>query len=1118
MNFLIDNRFGMSLWRRLVLIFLLVPPNSGGAADSTRSAALQAQEGATVSLYADESLANNIYSMTLNPSGRVVVSGPGYIKTLFDDDRDGRAERAELFSELPKSGAQGMCFDGADLLVSGDEGILRFTDANEDGRADGPPQVLVRLGHSEHGAHGIIRGPDGFFYVACGDQAGVIDSVRLPPSSPVQKPEAGCILRMSGDGSLVEVLAHGFRNPYDLAFHPLGYLLTVDSDSERDYLLPWYRPMRGYDVFTGGHHGWFGRPGGSRQWNLPDYYFDTVPAIFESGRGSPTGVVYEADDSGRGDGSLFFACWSLGRIYEAKLTRHESSPGNRVKMEVFLEAEGHDGFSPVDIAIGPERLFYVACGGRGTRGAVYQVKRTVSRVANEDDLTKVLNAEQPFEAWSRSQWEPIAKRLGPKPFERFVYTDGAAAVGYSRAVETLVHPLGAMNVELANSIQFTAAQAPGDVRTARAIWGLSSQRTSSTVDDRIPLFETASRKSDSARAAWEALCRAAPSGDGRLRSAGWNRSLHRFGQPDWRQSILTIRKGWRPTSIDDRSENRFPSADLVFTPWFAERLSPNRRTSAWSDLLFVTQALAELLQDENRGEIASRHVQLLSLLRMAIISAGDLERDVGMEASDSAVVAGYAFTGGKTNESYSRIGESLQELFPSTDSRLDFELARLISALGVTGKVKFLKELANSTKAAESPSDAMHYLIVSSRFAGERDPETTSAIANVLLSFDERFRSKKLSPSRNWPEVYRRTVRSLLRVDTTLAQELATSSKLDDPLDGLAVLELRQPEQVEAARTLLRQARERDASVLENPLLCEVAAFLPRDEARAWLLQAIEHDGAAETAIRLLAKIAVAEDSPVLIRGLNSLDPSVVSSCAQSLTEMRLMDPSIVSAATGALRKSFHDKGMSPAKVAVSRLLESYLELPSTEGANQLNREWEGWLNLIGQRFPEVAANFAQVSTANGAVWKERIESLTWSTGDSERGREVFQRRQCARCHAGSTPIGPDLAGLTRRLSRADVVRSIVEPSAEVAPQYQLAEITTHAGKTDMAIVLYESPEVTLTQNAQGETSRFLQGEIASIAKTGQSLMPTGLLDNASDQEIVDLVAFLSSELGNRGR
>ena len=71
-------------------------------------------DGFQVTLYADDELASNIYSMTIDSRGRVVVAGPRYVRILHDRDGDGRADSFSTFADRPAGGAQGLFFDGGD--------------------------------------------------------------------------------------------------------------------------------------------------------------------------------------------------------------------------------------------------------------------------------------------------------------------------------------------------------------------------------------------------------------------------------------------------------------------------------------------------------------------------------------------------------------------------------------------------------------------------------------------------------------------------------------------------------------------------------------------------------------------------------------------------------------------------------------------------------------------------------------------------------------------------------------------------------------------------------------------------------------------------------------------
>ncbi|MFO1019602.1 MAG: hypothetical protein U0903_02700 [Planctomycetales bacterium] len=101
---------------------------------------MKVPEGFKVELYADDNLAHDIYSMTIDAKGRVVVSGQGYVRILIDKDNDGKADSYQQFVSGPATGAQGMYFHGPDLFCSGDAGLIRYIDANKDDRSMAPPR------------------------------------------------------------------------------------------------------------------------------------------------------------------------------------------------------------------------------------------------------------------------------------------------------------------------------------------------------------------------------------------------------------------------------------------------------------------------------------------------------------------------------------------------------------------------------------------------------------------------------------------------------------------------------------------------------------------------------------------------------------------------------------------------------------------------------------------------------------------------------------------------------------------------------------------------------------------------------------------------------------------
>jgi putative membrane-bound dehydrogenase-like protein len=361
----------------LALIWLAISmADSSACADTpTIQHGLRVPSGFEVVEFADSKLANDIFCMTIDPKGRVIVAGRGYIRILVDDDGDGKADRAIEFADSPKDGAMGLYWEGDKLYVTGDGGLRKFVDRDGDGKADGPSTLIraIKTG-GEHTAHAIQRGPDGWLYVLCGNVAGIDKSYATAATSPIRDPVAGCVLRFSPDFKDCEIVAHGFRNPYCMDFNLDGELFTFDSDNERCVSLPWYEPTRFYHVIPGGHYGWLS-PQRANFWRMPPYFPDVVAPVATLGRGSPTGVVCyrHAEFPKEYWGGFFLADWTFGKIWFCPLERKGATYTSQPK--VFLESVSDNGFAPTGMAVHPKTGdLFVSIGGRGTRGAVYRIR------------------------------------------------------------------------------------------------------------------------------------------------------------------------------------------------------------------------------------------------------------------------------------------------------------------------------------------------------------------------------------------------------------------------------------------------------------------------------------------------------------------------------------------------------------------------------------------------------------------------------------------------------------------------------------------------------------------------------------------------------------------------
>ncbi|HMF14245.1 MAG TPA: c-type cytochrome [Gemmataceae bacterium] len=344
------------------------PPCLGGELSGLRLPA-----GFQVTEFADAKLANDIYCLTFDPRGRVVVSGPGYVRLLIDGGGDGRADRAVDLVPGLKDGPQGLFWEGDTLYFMADGGLRRVR--IEDDKPAGPAELVRRMKTGgEHDSHAILRGPDGWLYVLCGNNAGIDKTYATLTTSPISEPVAGCVLRFTPDLKNSEIVADGFRNAYGMDFTLDGELVTFDSDNERCVSLPWYEPTRFYHVVPGGHYGWLS-PQRASFWRMPPYFCDVIPPVATLGRGSPTGVAcyrhQQFPESYRG--GVFLADWTFGRIWFLSLKHSRATYA--AEKRLFLEAVGENGFAPTALAVHPTNGdLFVSIGGRGTRGAVYRIR------------------------------------------------------------------------------------------------------------------------------------------------------------------------------------------------------------------------------------------------------------------------------------------------------------------------------------------------------------------------------------------------------------------------------------------------------------------------------------------------------------------------------------------------------------------------------------------------------------------------------------------------------------------------------------------------------------------------------------------------------------------------
>jgi putative membrane-bound dehydrogenase-like protein len=136
--------------------------------------------------------------------------------------------------------------------------------------------------------------------------------------------------------------------------------------------------------------------------------------------------------------------------------------------------------------------------------------------------------------------------------------------------------------------------------------------------------------------------------------------------------------------------------------------------------------------------------------------------------------------------------------------------------------------------------------------------------------------------------------------------------------------------------------------------------------------------------------------------------------------------------------------------------------------------------------------------------------------GDVNTGRRIFFHPKlagCYRCHqvdGRGSLFGPDLSTIGR-VEPKRILESILLPSATVAPYYQSWTLVTNDGKTLTGMLINTYLDEYTYLDAEGKTFKLKTGDIAETRASAKSIMPEGLLDQLTDREIGDLLAFLFS-------
>lgn len=1052
-------------------------------------------EGFEVLRVAEPKLVGSLVAMTWGNRGRLIVSRErGPIFSVIDDNGDGIYDRVVEYTDKVKN-CQGLCTVGDDLYAVGSGpkgvGLYRLPDKNHDDKAD-DVQLLVHHqgGMGDHGPHDVVFGPDGWLYHNMGNHAHITQ--KPEPNSAVRdygedyllvpkfedagghaagiKAPGGTIWRFTPDGKHWWLETSGFRNEYDFAFNAAGDLFSFDSDMEWDVGAYWYRPVRVTHCTAGAEFGW---RSGAAKW--PPYYFDSLPGTVDVGRGSPTGVIfYDHSQFPQRFRGAFIGCdWSMGRLLAFHLKKSGASYTGT--FETFLSG---NPLNVSDIEVDRDGSIVFVTGGRATEGGIYRLRHKggSTRAADASNVAELLTLPQIESAWAREIAARVKSTAGPKwETELAVAALSEDPAAQIRAL-TLLNQLGP-KPDL-NLLLDVSASKDATVRSfATHLLGFHTGEPVRAALVRLLSDPDATVQ----RRACEAFVRSGLEGpvDGLL-------------------TLLGSQDRWL------RFAARLALERIPLDKWFHQALGS-------ANLHVVTEALLASYRRDRRGsaktilEQTSKQLTapptLLSVeLRLAVLRLTQLALLQGVRNADSA-----------------RIGQALLAQFPTRQSEVDAEIARILAALNVDGAAAKIIPLVEH---AGTNGEQLHYAL-------------TLRYLNAGWNFDIKRRLM------NWYEgtpgweggnsltgYVRNVVGATSEKFTPQERNYFVRQWRSHPAGAALIVRVSQPEQIADFERIIADLLEdvgRKASPGEEDLIAAGIASLGKSSslsARASLRRLYEqYPDRRESIARAIAVNPVADDWSVLMRTVQFSDMTTQQLCLGALADLD-HKPDKADEYRAVIQAALKLGGNGG--LAATGLLHNWTRADDKSGRD-VGKAVEFYQKWYRENFPSAPpAELPQPDSAKSKYTFQQIADLSEhdGRGSAERGRLIFSKAKCVKCHRFQSEgegVGPDLTSVRRRFQRKEIVESIVYPSQVISDQYRMVQVETKEGQVYVGMpipgVSKNDKLVLLLSDTTKLEIPKKRIEEQTASKT--SVMPTGLLDPLSLQEVADLLAFLETSKFN---
>jgi len=985
------------------------------------------------------------------------------VRLLRDTKGTGRADVSTVFAEnfaTPLDGvASGVLARGKDVFFSNIPNVWKLQDNNGDGIADERRSISyghgIRVGFLGHDLHGLVFGPDGKLYFSIGDRASMLKT----EGHLVGTPDSGGVFRCEPDGSGMEMVYMGLRNPQDLVFDEWGDLFTGDNNSDGGDQARWTWLVENGD--SGWRIGWQFLEGASAPnprgpWNSEKMWHpqnDVQPAYLtppiKNITSGPSGVsYYEGTGAGPEWNGTFTLCDFRGSSSGSGILKFQLKPKG-AGFEVVQDEKFIWSVNATDGHWGPDGSFWLLDWYDGWepvgKGRIYRFsdpKNSGSPIVAETKalLEKGFTGRSPAELGKLLAHPNYRVRQGAQ-FELAARGEDKALLKAALTGKTLQSRL--------HGIWGTGQIARGARNTATP--GAKIE----TLDRLIPLLADAEPRvrANAARVlgdarygrAYEPLLRLTTDSDAHTRALG-TIALSKLGRRESIPAIFTL---------------------------LAENADKDP---------YLRHAGVEALIGANDIDLLLNSTQHSSeAVRMGIVLAlRKLERN--------------------------EISRFLHDASP----RIVTEAARAINDQPIPGALEELAKLIQQP-LADSPPLSRRVVNANYRFG-------TAGTAEALATFaakeggPEALRAEAIDALSLWPSNPGRDRVTGLWRPTAFARDAKVPGDALRPSASKLVA---------SAPNKVRAAVARAAGTLKiaeaSPALAQVVIGQQADAAtRTDALRALAALQSAEYGDALAA---AAKDSDEKVRSLATKlaveQPPVAKAAAGTAPAgggVASLESAIASGTLAEKQGAFATLGTLPGAAGDALLGRWMNDLLAGKVAAELQLDVLDAASKRDSLKPLIAKYEESLDAKDPtARWKVCLTGGNW-----EEGRKVFQERaevSCVRCHkikGEGGEVGPELTGLGKKNGRAYLLTSITFPNAAIAQGFENVLINLKGGQSYAGIIKSETDDEVLINSPEDGLVKVKKSEIQSREK-GLSGMPEGFGDLLSKQDLRNLIEYLAT-------